>query len=446
MHAPPTTRAARRQRQANALADLRKKELPLLFDAIGIDGACRLACTCQDWRDAVEASRTVAVDLGEPVWGIDLTRIDLAEAKSEEAFLLRFVTKVLPRFSNLRTLDLLPWLPCTCGPTLNLSAWPRLQVLSFGLNSETALAFTGVSLPCLRELEAWRPIFMERIDNFDKLLRSILKDFQQLRHVFIGDRRVTSAERIASQRVAGHADAVPSQQGRGAAGSAGGGIGGIICPVLEQLHVVGCEELESVTLTAAPRLRRASFDHCENILSGAIIDMARASPQLESLSVKDCRLVEAAAAAALCGCPRLARLDVRGATCMLSTACLNILLKAPALTRLDLTHSHTLPERAILDAGACHPQVQYSPPLQLGLTGIETVFYKVSPSKRLRKLMHHFCNRHALCMDWVHFSFKGRLLVQNETPEELGMVDGDSILTVLDANVRAGRGGTIVTV
>jgi len=60
--------------------------------------------------------------------------------------------------------------------------------------------------------------------------------------------------------------------------------------------------------------------------------------------------------------------------------------------------------------------------------------------------MHHFCNRHALCMDWVHFSFKGRLLVQNETPEELGMVDGDSILTVLDANVRAGRGGTIVTV
>jgi hypothetical protein len=59
-----------------------------------------------------------------------------------------------------------------------------------------------------------------------------------------------------------------------------------------------------------------------------------------------------------------------------------------------------------------------------------TVFFKLKHDMKLQKLMRVFCQRQDVAMESVRFLFDGKRIRENQTPNELGMEDGDSIRLV----------------
>ena len=61
---------------------------------------------------------------------------------------------------------------------------------------------------------------------------------------------------------------------------------------------------------------------------------------------------------------------------------------------------------------------------------LTTVFFKLKHDTKLGKLMRAFCQRQGVAMESVRFLFDGKRIRENQTPNELGMEDGDSIRLV----------------
>ncbi|XP_059670993.1 small ubiquitin-related modifier 1-like [Cornus florida] len=66
------------------------------------------------------------------------------------------------------------------------------------------------------------------------------------------------------------------------------------------------------------------------------------------------------------------------------------------------------------------------------------VFFKTKRSTQLKKLMDDFCDRQSVDRNSTVFLFDGRLHRAKQTPDELGMEDGDEI----DAMVHQSGGAT----
>ncbi|KOO25562.1 poly ADP-ribose polymerase 14 [Chrysochromulina tobinii] len=62
------------------------------------------------------------------------------------------------------------------------------------------------------------------------------------------------------------------------------------------------------------------------------------------------------------------------------------------------------------------------------------VFFKCKPDTKLGKLMRAFCQRQGVAMESVRFLFDGNRIRENQTPNEEGMEDGDSIDVVFAIN------------
>lgn len=58
--------------------------------------------------------------------------------------------------------------------------------------------------------------------------------------------------------------------------------------------------------------------------------------------------------------------------------------------------------------------------------GIET-YFKIKRNTQLRKLMESFCTRQGINQSTVRFLFDGERVLDESTPEALGMEDGDEI-------------------
>ena len=58
--------------------------------------------------------------------------------------------------------------------------------------------------------------------------------------------------------------------------------------------------------------------------------------------------------------------------------------------------------------------------------GIET-YFKIKRNTQLRKLMESFCTRQGINPSTVRFLFDGERILDESTPEALGMDDGDEI-------------------
>ena len=65
---------------------------------------------------------------------------------------------------------------------------------------------------------------------------------------------------------------------------------------------------------------------------------------------------------------------------------------------------------------------------------LTTVFFKCKPDTKLGKLMRAFCQRQGVAMESVRFLFDGNRIRENQTPNEEGMEDGDSIDVVFAIN------------
>ncbi|KAB1202601.1 Small ubiquitin-related modifier 2 [Morella rubra] len=55
------------------------------------------------------------------------------------------------------------------------------------------------------------------------------------------------------------------------------------------------------------------------------------------------------------------------------------------------------------------------------------VLFRIKRSTQLKKLMNAYCDRLSMERHAIVFLFDGRLLREEETPDELGMEDGDEI-------------------
>ncbi|CEL93224.1 unnamed protein product [Vitrella brassicaformis CCMP3155] len=67
----------------------------------------------------------------------------------------------------------------------------------------------------------------------------------------------------------------------------------------------------------------------------------------------------------------------------------------------------------------------------------QEVFFKIKRSTKLEKLMNAYCNRLGQSQEGVRFLFDGERVHPHQTPEELGLEDGD----VIDAMVQQVGGG-----
>lgn len=65
------------------------------------------------------------------------------------------------------------------------------------------------------------------------------------------------------------------------------------------------------------------------------------------------------------------------------------------------------------------------------------VDFRIKLSMRLGKLMDVYCLRRSIQPDAIRFLFDGQRIRQDQTPEELGMADGD----IIDAMVEQVGGG-----
>ncbi|PKU71587.1 Small ubiquitin-related modifier 2 [Dendrobium catenatum] len=59
------------------------------------------------------------------------------------------------------------------------------------------------------------------------------------------------------------------------------------------------------------------------------------------------------------------------------------------------------------------------------------IYYYVRPIVKFKNIMNHYCNRQSLEINNVVFLFDGRQLRDEQTPEDLGMEDGDEIDAML---------------
>jgi small ubiquitin-related modifier len=71
--------------------------------------------------------------------------------------------------------------------------------------------------------------------------------------------------------------------------------------------------------------------------------------------------------------------------------------------------------------------------------GKETVF-KLKKQTALRKMMDAYCQREGLPADGVRFLFEGERLNREQTPEALGMEDGDVIDALIEQTGGSGSG------
>ncbi|KAJ3056446.1 Small ubiquitin- modifier 1 [Rhizophlyctis rosea] len=55
------------------------------------------------------------------------------------------------------------------------------------------------------------------------------------------------------------------------------------------------------------------------------------------------------------------------------------------------------------------------------------IFFKIKTKTPLKKLMQTYCERQGKQIDQVRFLFDGQRIQAEQTPDELGMEDGDSI-------------------
>ncbi|GAU26193.1 hypothetical protein TSUD_354150 [Trifolium subterraneum] len=65
-----------------------------------------------------------------------------------------------------------------------------------------------------------------------------------------------------------------------------------------------------------------------------------------------------------------------------------------------------------------------------GQVGFEA-FFRINRSTQLKNLMDVYCRRYCFDFDGVAFLFNGRLIEAEQTPNELGMENGDEMLAVL---------------
>lgn len=70
--------------------------------------------------------------------------------------------------------------------------------------------------------------------------------------------------------------------------------------------------------------------------------------------------------------------------------------------------------------------------LKVAMQDGNEIFFKCKPTTPLQKLMNAFCQRQGVNTASVRFLFDGTRLLPTQTPQDLGMEDGDAIDAMIE--------------
>ena len=173
-----------------------------------------------------------------------------------------------------------------------------------------------------------------------------------------------------------------------------------------------------------PLLRSLKGLGWDPITDAAVTALVHGCPQLEVVELPYAALMTDASASALAqGCPNLYNLNLYG-TSVTAAGVLTLAKHAKQKLRIRADGMSASEARALEEE---YPVV-FNPVLIRVITqdGNET-YFAMRQTRPLKHLMDAFCNRRGVSPLSIRFLLEGNLIKETDTPQQLGMEDGDVI-------------------
>ena len=415
----------------------RTGELTALFETLGVLSCALMACLSRGWRTAMKEARAQMTSVEDLDFSWLIGQQSLwakRHHKRIEYFRDNFVMSVLPRFyKGLRKLHL--------GYVLNRTASRPSREVYYRFPADEALAHVTSRCTQLRELDVDPEmsnvslmIVASNCPNLQKLacsgsgisdvgLAALAQGCKQLEHLQIrGWRRYSQPELRYSQP--GLRCSLPELTHEGVVAIARG------CHLLKTLDLASSCTIEDPALVAlgqhCPLLRSLKGLGWDRITDAAVAALAHGCPQLEVVELPRAALITDASASALAqGCPNLYNLNLYG-TSVTAAGVLTLAKHAK--------QKRTIRARCMAASGARALEEEYSVvvnPLVIKAMfrnySESTLYFQMRQTTPLKHLMDAFCNRRGVSPLSIRFLLEGNLIKETDTPQQLGMEDGDVI-------------------
>ena len=434
-----TTRGARRRQSQQFLFELpRDHDLTPLLVTFNILHLAALACTSSVWRQAVETFRA-----GAPT--VDLLPLQYAYIMRSTLLLSQFVLVVLPRYLNLRKLDLPGYSEEEHAGLLQ--SLPMLESVSVDVRTSaavSALCTAFASLPRLR--------LIDLVNNYSSVVTgahvaSLLGACPQLRRLSINARWRPlhhPLEHALTETATGSGCPLFEQlyvsfspNFRESRESLGFGptLLSIFesCPSLRVLHLHDFVwEMPFVATVGqhCAQLTVLSLQGCTRLATDSIVVVGQVCPRLQVVNLRACVNVADAAFSSLAqGCPVLR--DVDAVKTAISQVGLAALLGNPVLKRLVVRDWDNLTTQDVEAARTQRPDIEdmFCGPIHVKVVAQDgtEIYFKCKCDTPLQKLMHAVCNRLGVATNSVRFLFDGNRINETQTPIQFDMEDGDVI-------------------
>ena len=435
-----TTRGARRRQSQQFLIELpRDHDLTPLLLSFDLLHLAALACTSSVWRQAVETFRA-----GAPT--VDFYPLQYAHRmRSSTPPLSQFVLVVLPRYINLRKLDLPGY--ANEEQAAVVQSLPMLESVSVDVRTPaavSALCTAFASLPRLR--------LIDLVGNYSSVVTgahvaSLLGACPQLRRLSVNARwhpLHRPLEHALTETATGSGCPLFEQLymsfGRTRFEShespwLGPTLLSIFesCPSLRVLHLHDFVwEMPFVATVGqhCAQLTVLSLQGCTRLATDSIVVVGQVCSRLQVVDVRGCVNVADAAFSSLAqGCPVLR--DVDAVKTAISQVGLAALLGNPVLKRLVVRDWDNLTTQDVEAARTQRPDIEgmFCGPIHVKVVAQDgtEIYFKCKCDKPLQKLMHMFCNRQGVSTNSVRFLFDGNRINETQTPIQLDMEDGDVI-------------------
>ena len=425
---PPRRRA---RAAPSALASMlnRTEELAALFDTLGVLSCALMACLSRGWRTAISQARAQipSVEDLDSDWMLQQQRLwAKRHHKCVENFRISFLMSVLPRFytglgklrigHHLRDLPYRPpstpttWpyrFPETDEVVAHLTSMCRqlreLDVLRYGrlLFSDVSLTIVARNCRNLQKLTC-------SADVSDVGLAALAQGCKQLEHLKIGYWKALEFTHEGVMAVA-----------RG-------------CNLLKELELPPSSTVGDPALVAlgqyCPLLRSLSSSGAglgwTSITDAAVAALVRGCPKLEVFELPGARMTDASASALAQGCPNLKTLNLLR-TDVTAAGVLTLAKHAKQKLSIRTTCMDAKAARALEKEYPVEMTTHIT--LKVATQDGNEIYFKCHETTPLQKLMHVFCNRQGVATNSVRFVFDGNRVNETQTPEQLGMEDGDVI-------------------